>query len=487
MCAVVLLTVTVAASPGVADRATRTDDTPRSTAVTIATPEGRLSAYLVNARRPGDGLREVRRAIRRAEGEVVQAWRPIGVVVVHSTSATFRRDLRRAGGRRILSVGATRTTAVAESVPGRTAERTGGTQSLEIDDPGQVLIKDPRENGQWDMQVIGADLAHQISTGSPDVVVGVLDSGIDPDHPDLAPNLDRSASVDCSRAGVPDASPGSWQPSGSDHGTHVAGTIAAARNGVGIVGVAPHVRIASVKVVNDDGLIYPEYAVCGFMWAGLEGMSVTNNSYYVDPFAYYCADQPDQAAALKAVGRAVAWSTKQGVVHAAAAGNSATDLATNTRDTASPNDGTPVDRTLNRGCLDIPAELPGVVTVSAYARQSEGTLDTWLADFSNRGLGVIDIAAPGDAILSTVIKGNGYALKSGTSMATPHVAGVLALLVSTHPEWTPRQLRAALADQADDRACAPAESDAGAPCVGTADDNSYAGEGMVDALDAVLP
>ena len=104
--------------------------------------------------------------------------------------------------------------------------------------------------------------------------------------------------MNCTDAGRPDLSATGWSRRTSGyHGTHVAGTIAAARNGVGIVGVAPNVRMASVKVVNDDGFIYPEYAVCGFVWAGLKHMDVTNNSYYVDPFEYYCEDQPDQYAA----------------------------------------------------------------------------------------------------------------------------------------------------------------------------------------------
>ena len=102
-----------------------------------------------------------------------------------------------------------------------------------------------------------------------------------------------------------------------DHGTHVAGTVAAARNGTGIVGVAPAARIASVKVVNDHGLIYPEYAVCGFMWAGLRRMDVTNSSYYIDPLMYWCSDWRDQRAAKRAVSRAVAWSTRRGVTHVA--------------------------------------------------------------------------------------------------------------------------------------------------------------------------
>lgn len=252
--------------------------------------------------------------------------------------------------------------------------------------------------------------------------MGVVDSGIDPDHPDLKANIDVASSVNCTQAGRPDLSPTGWYPTTSDHGTHVAGTIAAARNGVGIAGVAPNVRMAAVKVVNDDGCIYPEYAVCGFVWAGLKKMDVTNNSYYVDPFEFSCEDQPDQYAAKEAVRRAVAWSTDRGVVHSAAAGNSAHDLADTSsfKDIGSPDDSNqPVNRTLNSGGNDIPTELPGVVTVSSVQRFPAGTLDFRLSNFSNRGLGVIDVAAPGTSILSTVVANNGYGTKSGTSMASP--------------------------------------------------------------------
>jgi subtilisin family serine protease len=265
----------------------------------------------------------------------------------------------------------------------------------------------------------------------------------------------------------------------------VAGTIAAARNGVGIVGVAPNVRMAAVKVVNDAGFIYPEYAVCGFVWAGLKHMDVTNNSYYVDPFEFYCEDQPDQYAAKEAVRRAVAWSTEQGVVHAAAAGNSAHDLADKSsfKDTGSPDDGVAVSRTLNSGCQDIPTELPGVVTVSSMQSVPTGSQTSRLSNFSNRGLGIIDVAAPGSTILSTIVANNGYGTKSGTSMASPHVAGVLALMKSVHPTWTPAQMVEKLRMQADDKACGP--TNGGPVCVGPVSNNSYFGEGVVDALDAV--
>jgi len=185
------------------------------------------------------------------------------------------------------------------------------------------------------------------------------------------------------------------------------------------------------------------------------------------------------------VRRAVEWSTKQGVVHAAAAGNSAHDLADKSsfKDTGSPDDGVAVTRTLNSGCEDIPTELDGVVTVSSMQRFPAGTMDSRLSSFSNRGLGVIDVAAPGSTILSTIVNNNGYGTKSGTSMASPHVAGVLALMKSVHPTWTPAQMIDKLRQQADDKACGT--TTAGPVCVGPVEDNSFFGEGVVDALDAV--
>ena len=472
-------------------------DEPTSTPVPIATPDGVVSSYLLNARQANPGqTRLLERAVGDAGGVVVQSWPQIGVVVAHAQVSTFRDDVRAAAGNALESVGATRTVPVSEGTPegvqapwgpGASGYQKDAKKDFNGDLGGEettATTADPREAEQWDMQMIKADQAHKITDGSRNVLVGVLDSGIDPDHPDLAPNIDVADSVNCSDAGRPDTSATGWYPTTSDHGTHVAGTIAAARNGVGIVGVAPNVRMASVKVVNDGGFIYPEYAVCGFIWAGMHHMDVTNNSYYVDPFMYYCEDQSDQYAAKEAVRRAVAWSTDRGVVHAAAAGNAATDLSNNTTDTTSPDDGTAVNRTINSGCHDIPTELPGVVTVSSMQRFPTGTMNSRLSSFSNRGLGVIDVAAPGSTILSTIVAGNGYGTKSGTSMASPHVAGVLALMKSVHPTWTPAQMLAKLRSQADDKPCDT--TPAGGPaCVGTPADNSYFGEGVVDALDAV--
>lgn len=494
--AVALVATAVAATAFAPIASASTADEPPSTPVPIAAPDGVVMSYVLNAKAATPGAtRLLETAVTDAGGVVVQSWPQIGVVIAHADVSAFRDDVRSDLGKKLESIGASRTVGVSEGTPNSVAApwgpgasdyKKGAKKDANGDfgaEPTIATADDPREAEQWDLRMIKADQAHEITDGNRNVLVGVLDSGIDPDHPDLAPNIDVASSVNCSDAGRPDQSATGWYPTTSDHGTHVAGTIAAARNGVGLVGVAPNVRMAAVKVVNDDGFIYPEYAVCGFIWAGMKKMDVTNNSYFVDPFEFYCEDQPDQYAAKEAVRRAVNWSTKQGVVHAAAAGNSRYDLANKTTNNTSPDDSTPIERVINSGCHDIPTELEGVATVSSMEQFPAGSTDSRLSSFSNRGLGVIDVAAPGSRILSTIVTDNGYGLKSGTSMASPHVAGVLALMKSAHPELTPAQMLERLRAQADDKACSAAT--AGAPCVGPDTDNSYFGEGVVDALDAV--
>ncbi|WP_298988763.1 S8 family serine peptidase [uncultured Pseudokineococcus sp.] len=476
---------------------------PASAAPPITRPapgEGVMS-YVVNTDATPAAVARVRVAVARAGGSTVVDYPEIGVVVARSANADFRDDVLAGHFSSLVdSVGPTRTVPVVEGVPGRwrgpgrgpqrpemrdlltgDASALGGAAALGVVDA--TAVDEPVEAVQWDMAAIGADEANAIEPGSPDVVVGVLDDGIDDSHPDLAGQVDRSLSGDCTGGGRFDGSEGAYLPfPGGYHGTHVAGTIAAKRDGQGVVGVAPGVTLAAVKVVSAEGFIYPESAICGFMHAAEEGFDVTNNSYYVDPWEFWCDDEVSQAAAREAVTRAVAYAESQGVVSAAAAGNSAYDLADKTTSSSSPNDGSGAiaDRDV-RGCVDMPTELPGVVTVSAT--QQDGARST----FSNYGVGVIDVAAPGTRVISTIpqsILPSGYAALSGTSMASPHVAGVLALLKTTHPDATPAELRALLEEQATDVPC-PATPYAGQPCTGSPQDNGYFGEGLVDALAAV--
>ncbi|MDQ3989616.1 MAG: S8 family serine peptidase, partial [Actinomycetota bacterium] len=225
-------------------------------------------------------------------GAVAAYYREIGVAVTTSTDPAFAD---RVGPDRAYSaesealaesdappgddIGAVPVVGTRSPLRGRAAARTS--------DPRAVVSTD-RTGEQWDMSLIRAPEAREVEPGNHDVLVGVLDSGVDPTHPDLVAALDRDRSAGC-LSGRADRSPSAWVPTGSIHGTHVAGTIAAANDGRGVTGVAPGVRIAAVKVVDNEGFIYPEYAVCGFMWAAQQRMRVTNSSYFVDPWLFTCA------------------------------------------------------------------------------------------------------------------------------------------------------------------------------------------------------
>jgi subtilisin family serine protease len=338
------------------------------------------------------------------------------------------------------------------------------------------LDPDPREGEQWGNTMLQSLAANEHQPGSKKVVVGVLDSGVDTTHPDLEANFNRKASADCTQNGVVDSTDGSWLPTASTHGTHVAGTIAAARDGQGIAGIAPEVSYASIKVGNDDGYIYPEYALCGFMWAASHGVDVTNNSYFVDPWMWWCKYDKDQSAVQQAFKKLMRYvGKKKDLVTVASAGNSGVDLTKVTSDSSSPNDSTPITRKINKKCLRIPSQMPNVIAVSAI------TSSGLKAGYSNWGLGEISVAAPGSSILSTTWPGHGWGLLSGTSMASPHVTGVVALIRSEYPNASAAEVIQILEDTAVPHAC----PDGVAACEGDTDYNGYYGHGIVNALNAV--
>ena len=409
--------------------------------------------------------------IAGACGTTTVYYPEIGVAVATSPDPSF---LKLIGPQRAYS-------AQAESVAKRSVKRK--KDDTELFRPSGV-----RSGEQWDMDLIKAPAAHEITTGSKSVVVGVLDSGVDAHHPDLAHALAPELSAGC-LTGKPDTSPSAWIPTTSAHGTHVAGTIAAADDGRGTTGVAPGVRIASVKVVDDDGFIYPEYAVCGFMWAAAQGMTITNNSYFIDPYLFTCQSEPGQRVIYEAVRRAVDYATSRNVLTVAAAGNAAADLSRPGRDSMSPTNGDAQTRPVDSTCVVLPAQLKNVVGVSAV--DSTETK----AGYSSYGLGAIDVTAPGGdtrtptgCVLSTVP--SGYDYSCGTSMATPHVAGVAALIASVHPKTDAVSLGRMLNAQAQTLPC-PADYDLNgtgvqdAFCTGYSEYNSFYGHGMVDALAAV--
>ncbi|WP_369212057.1 S8 family serine peptidase [Streptomyces flavofungini] len=495
----VALAASVGFVPGAASAAT--DAAPAAVSAKPA-EDAPVFAYVVNTRADRKTLASVKRAIARAGGSVVVTHEKIGVIVAHSADPAFGERIRKVRG--VQSAGATHTS------PLKSAGTTDDGRAELISKADARALKrsaapgaEPMEADQWDLRAIGADKAAKINPGSRKVTVAVIDTGVDDTHPDLAPNFSPAQSASCV-GGVADTSAGAWRPANKDHyhGTHVAGEIGAARNGVGVAGVAPGVKIAGIKVADPvDELFYPENVVCAFVFAAEHSVEITNNSYYVDPWLYNCKDDPDQKAILDAVNRAQLYAQRKGTLNVASAGNSNHDLASDAIvDSSSPDDSTPVTRTIDPSeCLDVPTQLPGVVTTSATGVRN------LKSSYSSYGKGVVDVTAPGGDryqlptdtpskngnILSTM-PGGEYGWLRGTSMAAPHAAGVAALLKSTHPKAGPAELQRLLKAQADRLEC-PAtpydpdgDGDVDAVCEsGGKDKNGFYGSGLVDALAAV--
>jgi len=442
--------------------------------------------------------------ISAAGGTVVATYGAIGVAVVRSDSATFRSNLMKDA--KVQGVSAT--SGFATRLNDGVLDDTTATVNTSTPAPGN----DNLSALQWDMDQISAPAARAINGGSSSVTVGDIDTGLDYTHPDLAPNVDFSKSASCV-SGVADPSPTAWNDD-NGHGTHTAGTIAAAKNGIGIVGVAPNVKIAAIKAGNAAGFFFPESVVCAFMWAGTHNIQVTNNSYFADPWLFNCKNDSDQRAIWTAERRAIQFAMKNGTIVVAAIGNQADDLAHPTFDATSPDDTTPVTRAITNACAVIPVEVPGVIGVS-------GDGNTHMKSFySSFGVGSTQVVAPGgDSILGiTPAAPNGRVLSTypsslintcarkvfdgaatycyfqGTSMASPHVAGVAALVVSMGIT-SPGAVTARIDNTADPMAC-PADTSAyaffpgvddGQPqtCQGGSGYNSWYGHGQVNALRAV--
>jgi subtilisin family serine protease len=440
--------------------------------------------------------------IERAGGRLLAEYDAIGVVVAESENDRFRGRVLRDG--RIVAASSTELTGLA------------GAAALESEGPPEGDLpnapasdSDTFSGLQWNLRKIEAaapDGAHAITGGSPSVVVGVIDTGIDATHPDLDGNIDAANSVSCV-GGVRNQAPSAWDDD-SGHGTHVAGLIAAEANGIGIVGVAPHVKIASVKAserVGTRDIFRPEAVVCALMWAGERHLDVGNNSYSVDQelitdaLDFFCRNEPDDQAAIKAVQRASQYAVQQGVTLVAAVGNQSLDLA---------------HPALGNDCVRMPAELPAFLTVSSTGTADEKSV------FSNYGVGVVDVAAPGGNIppappagfiLSTwpgkfffttllcdpvqtpcPMNAAGvayYRFMAGTSQATAHVSGVAALVISVFGDAStpqngklrPGEVEAIIEQTADPIPCPPDPT----TCEGGEGYNGWYGHGRVNALRAI--
>ena len=279
----------------------------------------------------------------------------------------------------------------------------------------------------WGIDRVDAELVWPSGNNADPVKVAVIDTGISKDHPDLKANIQGGYNAINSTK--------SWNDD-NGHGSHVAGIIGALNNTVGVVGVAPLVDLYAVKVLNRQGSGFLSDVIEGIQWAVANGMKVANMSL-------------GSSSGTQSMHDAVIAAYNAGLTIVAAAGNSG-------------------------GAVIYPAAYPEVIAVSATDSANN------LASFSSRGPEV-DLAAPGVSIYSTY-KGTGFATLSGTSMASPHVAGAAALVLNTpvgaydldaDGVWDPAEVKNKLQDRSTD--------------LGAVGFDNLFGWGLVNAFSAVQP
>lgn len=265
---------------------------------------------------------------------------------------------------------------------------------------------DPRYSEQWHLPSVSAPQAWDNTTGSAEVTIAVIDTGVDYNHQDLAGKC---------VAGYNYVDRNSDPMDDHGHGTHVAGIAAAlGDNSTGVAGADWRARIMPIKVLDAQGSGYDSDVAAGIRYAADHGAEVVNMSLGSSSYSYTLAE-------------AVNYAYNKGVTLVAAAGN----------------DGSSVS---------YPAACDHVIAVGALDQGDN------LAYFSNRGQ-ALDLTAPGVSILSTVP--GGYGKMSGTSMASPLVAGCASLLLAAHPGYSPSQVEAALVEGATDLGSAGFDTDYG--------------------------
>ncbi|MGG1676675.1 S8 family serine peptidase [Neobacillus sp. NRS-1170] len=328
---------------------------------------------------------------------------------------------------------------------------------------------------QWDVKRVTNDFkSFDINKGNHDTVVGIIDTGLDFNHPDLKENADLAGS----KTFVP-GTKDAWDQNG--HGTHVAGSIAG--NGK-VFGVGPNLKVRSYRVFGATGGAEESWITDAIVAAANDGVAVINMSLGGWRWIANNLDEKGESASMVAYHRALQYATKKGVTVVVSAGNDSRDL----------NSLQDMQSYWAKYGLDIkgpsrvaPAQIPGVVTVSSSNKWSNDSI----AFYSNYG-SVIDVAGPGgdngpvyDALfrenptlyrdfptaeilskrdfmyrtlstwptyLAPNVTSNlrGYALLHGTSMAAPKVAGIAGVIKAAHPEYTPAQVQASLRQTAVD-------------------------------------
>ncbi|HEX8870571.1 MAG TPA: S8 family serine peptidase [Lentzea sp.] len=357
-------------------------------------------------------------AVHKAGGEVVRDNKAIGVLTVKAPANGFVEQVSASKD----VVGAARTkpighapVAKAEKAKRDNVEKENTTTEAKKAPAASKSTAgmDPLDGDLWGLNLVRSNIARAKQAGDKRVYVGILDTGVDGSHPDIAPNfnneLSRNFTVDipfdsdggefdgpCEFRGCVD--PANWDDGG--HGTHVAGTIGAAANGFGISGVAPNVSLVNIRGGQDAGSFFLQPVVDALTYGADIGLDVINMSFYVDPWYMNCANDPtasaeeqlEQRTIIASVQRALNYAHRKGVTLIGAGGNNHEDLGKPRQDTVSPNyppghnRPRPVD---NATCLNLPTEGNHVISVSSLGPS------TAKADYSNYGLEQTAISAPG--------------------------------------------------------------------------------------------
>ena len=354
------------------------------------------------------------------------------LLAVQALGGTLRKHLRLDGQTGYLVALASPT---CRAVPDAIADLSARQDLVRQVEPDMVMRtesfpNDPKWNEQWSLHNTGqrsgrinADIdapeAWSIQTGSTNVIVAVVDTGVDYNHPDLQKNMwinpretpdngqddDQNGFIDDTRGwDFSDNDPDPMDLAG--HGTHVASIIGAAgNNGVGMAGVCWDIRIMPVRVANAAGEAYVSDVLEGFSYAARNGARIIN----------YSLGSTNSSPLMQA---AISSLQTAGILLITAAGNDSLDID-------------------QRPTYPSAYSNPNIISVAST------DVNDSLSSFSNYGVSRVDLAAPGAQISGATLS-NRYDNASGTSFAAPHVTGVAALLLAQNPAWSYSQIRSAI-------------------------------------------
>jgi lantibiotic leader peptide-processing serine protease len=436
--------------------------------VTLGAPQTATAAdktYLILTKGQGQGSTAIDDLLAAAGGSVVTRMEAIGVVVASSANPRFLARIAKDP----------RIAQAAEDVQVQWIPREKSAMATGLDPGTQGVNTEPYGSLQWNLRQIHADETAAGGYLGHGVRVAVLDSGIWSGHPDIAPNLNslKSKSFVPTEPGIDPV------VFGFNHGTHVAGIIAAPINDKGIQGVAPEAEIVAVKVLaSDTGSGAFSWVIQGIEYAVSINAAIINMSLGAT-FDRINAGGGGAGPLIAALNRAINHATAAGVFVVSAAGNEGVNL--------------------NSRLWSIPAQSGNGVAVSAtgpidFYHLGDSAIFDRAASYTNYGQSVVNVAAPGgdftlypnpwyayDMIISPAgyeyygdpINGYryNYYFGAGTSMAAPHVSGLAALIIGKYGPLNPSQIRALIEKSADDILKPGADP--------------YSGKGRINALTAL--